>query len=304
MGVRQVFESLFDGVSGYIVTVRFTVTPLSDVILPPMSSRLVKFIVVSSSCFGSVRGVVLSKSSFKPVTLFTLRRGARRLYSTADSSSPLSARAGEALEGRVAVYTRDPLSLSMLSGCDEIVEFHGSKLRVSIREAVIEAVDSITAGVEAGKPFKLTMHTPLLLPSKLMTPPPLSTSKLVASLKGGYRLLPTPSYVLAAACREWIGVVRGERVEEHIAPYVIGRLADITIYELDANTKPVTTVYGRDEKGNLRLARGPVGYVIYKLEAKKLAKAVDKLLALATRIGLGKSRSIGFGEIEVKPVEQ
>jgi len=302
--VRQVFESLFDGVSGYIVTVRFTVTPLSDVILPPMSSRLVKFIVVSSSCFGSVRGVVLSRSSFKPVTLFALRRGVRRLYSTLDSNSPLSARAGEVLEGRVAVYTRDPLSLSMLSGCDEIVELHGSKLRVSIREAVIEAVDSITAGVEAGKPFKLTIHTPLLLPSKLMTPPPLSTSKLVASLKGGYRLLPTPSYLLAAACREWIGVVRGERVEEHIAPYVMGRLADITIYELDANTKPVTTVYGRDEKGNLRLARGPVGYVIYKLETKKLVKAVDKLLALATRIGLGKSRSIGFGEIEVKPVEE
>jgi len=303
-GTRQILESVFDGVSGYIVSIDVLVAPLAPLVLPHMSSRLLKYVVVESSCFSSIRDVVLSESSFKPVTLFALRRGVRRLYSTLDYSLPQVAKAGEVLEGRIAVYTRGSPSLSGLLGCDEIVEFHGLKLRVATRGATIESVEDITAGVEAGKPFKLTIHTPLLLPSKLMTPPPLSTSKLAASLKGGYRLLPTPSYVLAAACREWIGVVRGERVEGHIAPYVIGRLADITIYELDANTKPVTTVYGRDEKGNLRLARGPIGYVIYKLETKKLAKAVDKLLALATRIGLGKSRSIGFGEIEVKPVEQ
>jgi len=299
LGARQALGGLLDGASGYIATIDVLVIPLEPLVLPHMSSRLLKYVVAESPCFQPIRDIVLSKAAFKPVTLSALRRGAARIYTRA-GRTPYIARAGEILEGRIAIYTRGTPSLSWLLGCSETIKYLGSKLRVATLKAVVERVEDITAGVEAGKPFKLAIHTPLLLPSKLMTPPPLSTTKFAESLKGGYKLLPTPSYLLAAACREWIGVVRGEQVEGHPAPYVVGRLADIAIHELDANIKPVTAVYGRDRKGNLRLARGPVGHVVYKLEAKKLAKAVDKLLALATRIGLGKSRSIGFGEVEVR----
>ena len=301
MGIKQIFESLFDGVSGYVVTVSLRITPLSDVILPPMSSRFLKFLVFESPCFSDVREIVGSRASFKPVTLSVLRRGGRRLYSTTESQGLLVARAGEVLGGRIVVYSKDFPRLQALSGCDGVVSFHGSNVAYTVDEVTVEEVGTITSGISRGSIFKLVIHTPLLLPTKLMTPPPLTGSRLITSIKGGYKLLPTPSYILSAACREWIGVVKGERVTEHIAPYVVGRLADIAIHEVDINIKPVTAVYGRDDKGNLRLVRGVVGYIAYKLESRRLEKTVDKLLAFATRIGLGKSRSIGFGEVEVKP---
>lgn len=304
VGVRQVLESLLEGVSGYVITLSLRLTPLSDVILPPMSSRLLKYLVFESPCFSDIRGIINSRSSFKNVTLFAIRRGGRRLYSTRERQDPLVARSGEVLLARLALYSRELPSYQALFGCNGVLRFSGSSIAYSIDEVTIEDVNSITVNLSKGSTFKLVIHTPLLLPSKLMTPPPLTVSKLISSIKSGYRLLPTPSYILSAACREWIGVVRGERVREHIAPYVLGRLADIAIYELDVNIKPVTVIYGRDDKGKLRLVRGPVGYIIYKLESKRLEKIVDKLLAFTTRIGLGKSRSIGFGEIEIQPLSK
>ena len=301
MGVRQVFESLFDNVSGYVVTISLKITPLSDVILPPMSSRFLKFLVFESRCFADIRDVVGSRASFKGVTLFALRRGVRRLYSTTDSQSLLVVRAGEVLSGRLAVYSRDFPHLLALSGCEDVVNFHGSSVAYSIEEVIVEDVSTLSLGITRGSIFKLIIHTPLLLPTKLMTPPPLTGSKLISSIKSGYRLLPTPSYILSAACREWLGIVKNEKVEGHIAPYVVGRISDIAVHEIDANIKPVTVVYGKNEKGKPRLVRGVIGYIAYKLESKKLEKVVDKLLAFTTRVGLGKSRSIGFGEVEIKP---
>ena len=300
MTIRQIFESILSDISGYLITIKLSLTPLSDLILPPMSSKLLKYIVLSSSCFEDIRGFARSHASFKPITLYTLRRGGRRLYSTTESRSPMVIRVGEVLEGRIAVYARNPFSLSSLSGCEDVVEFHNSRIAVSVTGASIENVESLNAGIEVGKPFKLVIHTPLLLSPKLMTPPPLSTSKLVKSIKPGYRLLPTPSYIMSAACGEWLGLIRGVRVKDNIAPYVVGRLSDVAFYEVDLNIEPKTVVYGRDEKGNLRLVRGVIGYVAYTLTTPKLEKIANKLLALATRIGLGKSRSIGFGEVEVK----
>jgi hypothetical protein len=297
---KQIFESVLEGASGYIVTIRFSITPLSDVILPPMTSKLLKHIVLSSDCLSDIHGFVRSRASIKPVTLFALRRGSRRLYSTLGSEEPLRVHGGEVLEGRVALYSRNPFSISALSGCEGVVEFLGYKFAFSTREAVIEGVEGLDAGIARGKPFKLVIHTPLLLPTKIMTPPPLTSSKLVSSIKPGYRLLPTPSYIMAAACREWLGLVKGERVEGHIAPYVVGRLADIAFYEVDINIRPTTTVYGRDERDRLQLVRGVTGYIAYTITTRRLEKTANKLLALATRIGLGKSRSIGFGEVEVR----
>jgi hypothetical protein len=300
LSVKQLFESVLEGASGYIVSVRFSITPLSDAILPPMTSKLVKHIVLGSDCLSDIHGFVRSRASIKPVTIFALRRGSRRLYSTLDSEELLVVRGGEVLEGRVAVYSKSPFSISALSGCEGVVEFLGYKFAFSTREAVIEGVEGLDAGIARGRPFKLLIHTPLLLSPKIMTPPPLSSSKLVSTIKPGYRLLPTPSYIMAAACREWLGLVKGERVEGHIAPYILGRLADITFYEVDLNIKPTTIIYGRDETDKLQLVKGVTGYIAYTLTTKKLEKITNKLLALATRIGLGKSRSIGFGEIEIR----
>ena len=300
MGVGQVFDSVLSEASGYLTTLKFSIIPLSDLILPPMSSKLLKYIVLSLECLRDVHDVIMSKASFKPITLYTLRRGGVRLYSTLNSRSPLVIRGNEVLEGRIVVFTGKPFSLSAISGCEGLIEYSGSKLSVSLVEAVVENVRDITADVKAGEPFKIVIHTPLLLSPKLMTPPPIAESKLITSIKPGYRLLPTPSYIMSAACKEWLGIVKEGKVKEHVAPYIVGRLSDITFYEVDVSIKPVTVVYGKTESNKLKLVRGPIGYIVLKLTTKKLERITNKLLAFATRMGIGKSRSIGFGEMEIK----
>jgi CRISPR/Cas system endoribonuclease Cas6 (RAMP superfamily) len=46
---------------------------------------------------------------------------------------------------------------------------------------------------------------------------------------------------------------------------------------------------------------GVTGYIVYKMLTPRITQVIDKILALTTKLGIGRSRSIGFGEIEVKP---
>jgi len=69
---------------------------------------------------------------------------------------------------------------------------------------------------------------------------------------------------------------------------------------VDAQLKLETIIYG-GEDGKIRRIRGVVGYITLKTLTPRITQTVDKLLALTTKLGLGKSRSIGFGEVETKP---
>ena len=75
------------------------------------------------------------------------------------------------------------------------------------------------------------------------------------------------------------------------------------VAEADYNIRPTTALYGRDENGRPKKPRGVTGYVIYRILNPRIAPLLDKTLALASRLGLGRSRSIGFGEIQVKPTK-
>ena len=50
------------------------------------------------------------------------------------------------------------------------------------------------------------------------------------------------------------------------------------------------------------MERGFIGYVSYELLDPSDRELLSKLLAFAQRFSLGKSRSIGFGHVEVAPL--
>jgi len=73
--------------------------------------------------------------------------------------------------------------------------------------------------------------------------------------------------------------------------------SNYSLVEQDFNIKPVTAIY--DEK---RRPRGFTGWVLYKHRRlnRNLDDALLKLLDYVNYIGVGRSRSIGFGVVEVK----
>ncbi|GAB6148796.1 CRISPR system precrRNA processing endoribonuclease RAMP protein Cas6 [Stetteria hydrogenophila] len=302
---RPFFHTLLEGVGGFVVSVSVRFTALRDVVLPPFTGRVLKTLLHASPCMEALRGLYASRPTQRPVRLTALRLGWRRLYQTVDSAGrgPLRVRAGSTLRGVVSAIVRgDPFAVvGDAGGCSGRLPAPLDGLSFEVEEVKLETVEGLTAGVRAGEEFKLVIHTPLLLDTKLMTPPVLVDSSLV-KVGQAYRLLPTPSYIAAAAVRLWLALARGERdlKAESWIPYAVGRLSDVLVAEVDYKLKPVTAIYGRAGDGGLRKARGPVGYVILKPLSDRLAPILDKTLALAQRLGLGKSRAIGFGEVEVQ----
>ena len=71
------------------------------------------------------------------------------------------------------------------------------------------------------------------------------------------------------------------------------------LMEVDYDLKPITAVYN-GKKG----PRAFAGWVIYKFRgvSKRLNQKLLRLLDYANYVGVGKSRSIGFGMTKIKPL--
>ena len=78
------------------------------------------------------------------------------------------------------------------------------------------------------------------------------------------------------------------------------RVADIFVVELDYSVGPTIAVIGRDERGRLRKACGYTGWIVYRVASRRLAKLLNKMLALANRLGIGRSRAIGLGTVKAE----
>jgi len=296
------YASVFKASKGFVVSATLRVVSLRDSVLPPFTSKVLKSIMARAGCMRGLWGYYNKFRSFRPVTIRVLRTlDGKLMYKSASSRKVLKVRRGEELRGSISFFVPEgaPWDSALLS-CDEEVDIDFARFAISLEEVSLEDVRELSAGIERGRPFKVLFRTPLLMTTKVMTPPTLSSTKvyrLVERAEKAHRLLPTPSYIASQAMREWIGIVLGERPDPLWPPYGMGRLADLMVAEVDFSLRPVTVVY--DEK---RRPRGVRGYVIYRPLDRHVAETLDRLLAFAERMGLGRSRSVGFGEVKVLPL--
>nr|WP_241208515.1 CRISPR-associated endoribonuclease Cas6 [Sulfolobus islandicus] len=83
---------------------------------------------------------------------------------------------------------------------------------------------------------------------------------------------------------------------------IVGVTGSKTLYyfrEVNYRIRPMTAYYGNIPN------KGFVGWVVFELSARKGSKIrenVRRLLDYVNYFGVGKSRNIGFGEVEVKPL--
>jgi hypothetical protein len=119
-----------------------------------------------------------------------------------------------------------------------------------------------------------------------MTPPNLKASKLVRSLENLYKLTVTQAYICSEATRLRLALVKDVNPAQSPTPYYVVRVATQQ-WGVDAQLKLETIIYG-EEDGKIRKIRGVAGYITLKTLTPRTTRTVDKLLALTTKLGLGK----------------
>ncbi len=284
--------------SGYLTRFVFSVEPVEgDILLPPFTGRVTKSIVANMDCMRPLWKMYRAKSRFKPVTFKALRdRGGRPLYKRDGGGKPLELRRNRPLFMEVTVYSPEALLLPCRG---EEVGIGYGRVAVDPVEASIAKLETLSK--ESYDTITIRILTPMTISSKIMMPPVPPGSRVGRLLLGAremYRLLPTPGYILAQALRQWLGVVNNIHADTMLH-YYFGRIADLLLAEVDYRLRPETVLYGKDDNGNELKVRGVTGYMRLAVLEQGIKWAVSRLLGLAEYLGLGKSRSIGFGEVRV-----
>jgi CRISPR-associated endoribonuclease Cas6 len=297
--LKPFFYPLFDEAKGYVVSLEFIMEAEALQVLPPFTSLVVKHAVYTLDCLSMVKGLYESRRSYRPVTIEPLRTlNGRYLFKRFGRSGLLVARQGEVYTARISLFTReDPWKYAV--GCDTRMKEPYDKLRLMLREVQVEELSSLSAGIEFRKPFTIHIRTPMLLSVKLMAPYSLRQLSVIRRAPNNYRLLPTPGYIAASLLKTWMGLVLEREVDTSLEPYALGRITDPLASEMNVRIRPITVSIGKTSRGTPRKVRGVTGDITLVVYSRRLALTLDKLLALASRLGTGKNRSVGFGLIEV-----
>ncbi len=272
-----------------VYCLRLRIVALDPIVLPPATSKLAKSILVQAS--PSWR-TLLETPGPRRARVSMLHAGDKPLYQRHPQHQPLTAPPGAAYTVE-ACAVAPPETIARLAeetpeGVHE-TPYNNARVHVEPLEATIEDLDRLTLGAPTAK-LRVEFRTPVIISNRLLCTPRLCKQGRPPRM---HRLLPTPGLLAAALHQLW------EKTTGQPPPCTrtqVARVAELYMAELDYNLKPETVVIGRDDRGNLRLARGYRGWTIYRVTSRRLATLLDRWLALATRLGLGRSRGIGLGE--------
>jgi len=272
-------------VASVVVTVYLAVTPLSDSVLTPFTSK------VTRSAYAALTGqppqLPMRRASFS-----VLFRDGKPLYrQLRPGDDPrmvrVAVRGGERLTCRFSLMLDEPPPLPQPS----------ARFRVGAAELVaeveqIEVVSASEVRLEVPEKFVVRFLTPTLLPV-----PGRGRLLKEAGVKRRYKLLPD----LALALMLLVHDLRLQGVME-VSSSRVFKWAYRALAEIDYYVRPVTVLYTfRD--GKPAVERGFTGYVAYELLDRSGLEVLSRLLGFAARFGLGKSRSVGFGHAQISPLK-
>ncbi len=280
---------------GILVALRLALEPLADAVLPPVTSKVVKYIVLEAGPESLRAPVEKHPGAAKPAFISMLYRGARPLYqqwSSRKPPAPLTARRGEQLEARIAVLATSldaALEAAALEGTHETPY---GRYRVSILTAEARPLPSLAP--ETPKPvLAVRARTPVIISARVIQPKPTRRAA------PGHRLLPTPATLVAQLVKQW-NTLTPPSLHIPGGHAAHGLRAELAMTELDYRLEPETVLIGKTSAGAPRLARGWRGWILYRVWSKRLAETLAKPAALANALGLGRSRGIGLGDVEIQ----
>jgi len=283
-----------------IVRGKYRITSLSTIILPPISSKVIKYLVKK---YGdeSLSKLISSKGMFKPLQISPLFIGSKPLISRGIPLPPIKPNSVLSAIITISCNDIDPAVMEL----NGVFKTPYGNLAIELIELETVVMNKLGETLSRSKFFKIEFLTPTVLTAKYMIPPPLKVKS--RKLPERHRLVPQPSFIFSYLLRLWNSIAEpSERIPGPAAgdweAYKLGRLADVTLVEIDYKLRPETVNIGRDSKGRLRRVRGFTGWVIYECLSKKLLPIYRKLLGLANYLGIGRSRGIGLGLVRVRAI--
>lgn len=285
--------------ASHVVRLVMGITPLRGGVAPPFTSKIVKFVLERMGLFADLRGV---RRAYKALSISPLYLDGRPLYKLAEDRRVLTLSEGTTYHAYVsALVGADRL--------DEVLVLDARRLETPYGDLLVEPVEVSIAELRSlslafRDTFRLRLLTPLVLSNKTMMPPSFPAKKRIPSM---HKLLPSPGYIFSHLARLWNRNVDPRLAVpkpggDEWAAYKIGRVADLTLVEVNYSLRPVTVLYDRRD-GRFREVRGTVGWIHYKLLHPKPRPIFAKLLALANYMGVGRSRGIGMGQVRVEPLD-
>ncbi|MCY0860750.1 MAG: CRISPR system precrRNA processing endoribonuclease RAMP protein Cas6 [Sulfolobaceae archaeon] len=282
-----------------LISASYIVIPKNDVILPPLSSKVPKFVLEESPRLGEI---IKSRKKYKEFSLSPLMLVSKKryLYSTGENDL-LKVRRGEKLSFTFSIAAQG-IEQEVFEEIPRESNTPYGEFYIEIEEVSIVEQHDVRFQLD-GK-LNIRFETPTLLSTKNMLPPSVKNKKSIPNLN---RLIPQPSLIFSFLAKMWNSIAEPKDLivlgNLEWTPYYIGRISDVLFAETGFSIKPLTVIIGKDDKGVLRRTRGFVGWVKYDYSLpRKYREIVERLLGLATIFGVGRSRGIGFGRVKVENV--
>ncbi len=285
--------------NSYVISMNFVVYCLTNASVPAFSPKLVKTFIYLIRELDYVRKLYESKERFKPFAITPLFKDGRALI----CSQPHRVVAGDVLRFRISIAVPSVEVLESMSSIDTVVEPRpGRRFRVQIDEVEMVSVDSLSIDLD-NRVVKMRFLSPVLLSTKLMAPPLPQFLKKVREVREKYVLYPSSAHICCYLAKLWNILFPhkpiSRKYSDEWAAYFMGRLCEVVLVPMDLQIKPMTIVYDRNRK-----PRGFVGWALFDIAIKdrKVLERLSRLFALARYLGIGKSRSIGFGTVDIEPI--
>lgn len=279
-----------------IYRVNLTVTPLENVKLPMLSSKVIKYLIASGQFLSELKELVLSEQKYKQIFISNLEMDGRRLLNYYKEI-----RANTVLKGFIS-FSHESLSPTFFSNNYNMFKTPYGKFYVNVSRVDIMDIRELNTEIEKNinKNIKITFKTPLILSPKLLLPPSLKEKfKKVSNI---ITTFPPPGLIVAYAYNLYCSTFGKKYIEEKefkLATLVNG-LTVVTGY----NLRPLTVEIGKSKYRKERKTRGMVGWMEFDTHYEKLKKKIMKYLLISSYLGLGRSRGIGLGEIMVDFISQ
>ncbi|MEM2202914.1 MAG: CRISPR system precrRNA processing endoribonuclease RAMP protein Cas6 [Sulfolobales archaeon] len=294
-------------VGDFLVNIYLSLTPVRDVILPPLSSKVIKNLIDSGSFLKGLGTLSSSKDHYKPFFISCLYRAdGKRLYRVHGKKgydSLLTARGGEHLMARVsAVVPRDVIGDLLGIGRGGFETSYGS---FNVVFDKIEVIDLRELRLDLSRGLVMVFKTPVILSPKIILPPLKKIMDKYGKTKIGHLTLPVPGLIFAHALRLWNRSVPEDlrltrpNDKDDIYSYRAAVMGTALTEVVDHKTWTETVILGKNEKGVLRKTRGFRGYIVMNIKHKITRRAMERALALAKYLGIGRGRGIGLGEVEI-----
>lgn len=276
--------------------ISFRLIPKNDLILPPMSSKVLKYLIVSGKLLSSLRTLVESKDKYKPLFISNLGTNGKRLLS---SGALIKVKAGSILYADVA-FRFDERAINEIS--EGIYSTPYGDFEIGVENINMFNLEANPKESEKRK-FMLKFITPTLLSSKILLPPSLADK--YKKIKVGFSVFPTIGLIIGSSYKVYVSLLGKGNAQEYLERgFKLSVLGEAFSEVYDFNLRPMSVIIGDDRKGKLRRSRGVVGWIKFDIRHKNIKRQVWKFLTVASYLGLGRSRGIGLGEVQFLTYEE